>query len=474
EGEGIVTAESGEIPVKAGEEAVIGEDVLVREYRGDGKDFREDLPPLTDAEREAGVPPAAAEELRDYGEWVYSQENGYVWRPRVSEGWSPYYYGQWYWVSPYGWTWLSYEPWGWYPYHYGYWYVDPFFGWVWWPYRSFVSVSFVFGHHHFDHFHGRAHFHPANVRFVRDGTRVRWIPLRPGERAGRISFTRSDRRLASWERPLERGTVFVRGDGRNGRGWRDWTAVRRERRNAAGISTSPARRDRGRVERIVPGEGTSGREPAVERDGRGRGERPGAITRERVPSPNRGQRISPPSSRPGGRSRSYPRENRLRPGIAERDGSPGRRVGVSPARTAVPDRAERYGIRGRGERYGDRGRERVRPSGPAVRQTGRNAFGANRQRVAAPRQGRTVTAPRGRPSVEASPGRGRIDGSFLGRDAARTAPPAIDRAGGRFRGSRSVPQGRSGGSFGRGLRFEGRGGFTGSGFRGGMRGRSVR
>jgi hypothetical protein len=96
-----------------------------------------------------GRPPAAAYELRDYGEWVNSSDYGYVWRPRVADDWSPYYYGRWVWVSPYGWTWVAYEPWGWYPYHFGWWASDPFFGWVWCPFRSFVSVNFFFGNFRF-------------------------------------------------------------------------------------------------------------------------------------------------------------------------------------------------------------------------------------------------------------------------------------------------------------------------------------
>jgi len=69
--------------------------------------------------------------LDSYGDWVYvSSFSSWMWRPRVSVGWSPYTYGRWYW-TPAGWTWISYEPWGWYPSHYGSWYLDAQFGWVW-------------------------------------------------------------------------------------------------------------------------------------------------------------------------------------------------------------------------------------------------------------------------------------------------------------------------------------------------------
>jgi hypothetical protein len=182
EGEATVTVEGGEFPVKAGEQASIGEEVRVGKYEGGDRDSFEKPPPLSDSEKQAGVPPAAANELRDYGEWVFSSEYGYVWRPRVSQEWSPYYYGRWTWISPYGWTWVSYEPWGWYPYHYGYWYTDPAFGWVWYPYQSFVSFSFVWGGYSYPYYHGYSYYYPARVRFVPNGRTVRWVPLRPGER----------------------------------------------------------------------------------------------------------------------------------------------------------------------------------------------------------------------------------------------------------------------------------------------------
>ena len=228
-GQATVSKDRGDVTVKAGEEAMIGADVRVGRFGGSAG--TEEVPqPLSEAESEAGVPPYAADELRDYGEWVESDEYGYVWRPRVAVGWSPYYYGHWNWVSPYGWVWVSFEPWGWWPYHFGYWYSDPFFGWVWSPYRSFVSVNFTFGSFRTRHFLSRCYFAPATVRFTRDGRNVRWVPLRPGERGSRIAFTRADSRLAGWERPLPRGTVLVRQGKEGGRVWRDYSAARGERR----------------------------------------------------------------------------------------------------------------------------------------------------------------------------------------------------------------------------------------------------
>lgn len=106
-----------------------------------------------------------AEDLDDYGRWVYDPPYGWVWVPNVPLGWAPYRYGRWSWIDWYGWTWISYDPWGWAPFHYGRWYWGPR-GWCWWPgafravhywspglvawigfggYRSGVSVGFGFG-----------------------------------------------------------------------------------------------------------------------------------------------------------------------------------------------------------------------------------------------------------------------------------------------------------------------------------------
>jgi hypothetical protein len=243
-GEGVVTVGRGTFHVQAGEEAAIGSREVNISPFPDGADDVAPPPPLTAYEQKAGVPPAAAYELRDYGTWVFVSDYGYVWRPRVATGWAPYVYGRWAWVSPFGWTWIAYEPWGWYPYHFGYWFHDPFFGWVWTPHRTFVSVSFVFGRT--VHFHRHARFFPSTVRFVREESRVRWVPLRPGERFQRPPFTRGEARLLDWERPLTRGTVFVRGEGERRMTWHDWVALERGRRAnlPRGIET-PVRREDG-------------------------------------------------------------------------------------------------------------------------------------------------------------------------------------------------------------------------------------
>jgi FecR protein len=112
-----------------------------------------------------------AEELDAYGDWVYTNDYGFVWRPRNtvvnSADWAPYRYGQWVWCPPYGWTWVGDEPWGWAPYHYGRWvYYDNY--WCWAP-RGYY------------HYHHRNWWRPALVAFVSldfsFGSNVCWYPL---------------------------------------------------------------------------------------------------------------------------------------------------------------------------------------------------------------------------------------------------------------------------------------------------------
>jgi hypothetical protein len=210
-GEGIVSGEGIQpVPVKAGEEAAIGKEIRVSKA---GTAPQEPPPetPLTEAEQQAGVPPAAATELREYGEWVSTPEYGYVWRPYVADGWAPYYYGRWAWSYPYGWNWVGYEPWGWWPYHYGWWVSYPAWGWVWCPFNAFSFSAFYYHGHHFSHHHGN--FHTGNVRFVNDGRHIRWVPEQPGRTATRAAFPRSDTRLARWNQSMPSGTVATRGAG---------------------------------------------------------------------------------------------------------------------------------------------------------------------------------------------------------------------------------------------------------------------
>jgi hypothetical protein len=112
-----------------------------------------------------------AEELDAYGDWVNTNDYGWIWRPRVTVvnnyyNWTPYRYGHWRWCSPYGWTWIADEEWGWAPYHYGRW-VNYDNYWCWVPHACRNC--------------GRSWWRPALVAFVylptSYGEHVAWYPL---------------------------------------------------------------------------------------------------------------------------------------------------------------------------------------------------------------------------------------------------------------------------------------------------------
>ena len=108
-----------------------------------------------------------AEDLNNYGEWVYTAKYGYVWRPyrsttSVYAGWTPYRYGHWRWVPPYGWTWINDEPWGWATYHHGRWFYDDGY-WNWTPYGAYR--------------YSRSWWSPALVYVSIFGGNICWYPL---------------------------------------------------------------------------------------------------------------------------------------------------------------------------------------------------------------------------------------------------------------------------------------------------------
>lgn len=108
-----------------------------------------------------------ADELNDYGDWVYARDYGYIWRPSSAaistySDWSPYRYGQWRWIPPYGWTWVNDEPWGWATYHHGRWIWYNGY-WHWTPYG-------------YDRY-GRSWWRPALVVFTSDRDNYCWYPL---------------------------------------------------------------------------------------------------------------------------------------------------------------------------------------------------------------------------------------------------------------------------------------------------------
>ena len=144
-----------------------------------------------------------AEELDSYGDWSYTREYGYLWRPHVTVinnyyNWAPYRYGHWRWCPPYGWTWIPDEQWGWAPYHYGRWvYYNN--SWCWAP-RGY-------GYHY-----RRAWWRPALVAFIyiptSHGEHIAWYPLRHGQRDPRgRHWGRNRDGFSPGNRPRESATV---------------------------------------------------------------------------------------------------------------------------------------------------------------------------------------------------------------------------------------------------------------------------
>lgn len=374
-GEAVVTVGGEDERVRAGEVATIDGGIRVAEYAGPDDEGYLAPPPLTEEEARVDAPPAAVRELSDYGDWVYSNDYGYVWRPMVAEGWSPYYYGRWVWVFPFGWTWLSYEPWGWYPYHFGWWVTDPVLGWVWSPYRSFVSVNLTFGRARVRHYHRGVRFVPGNVRFVREGGNYRWVPLRPGERFVRFGIGRSDTRIVRYERPLAKSSIFYRAGGTRGKGkaeWRDWSGRTKDRRT---VVVGPSRDRGGSAPRVVAPPGRERSVPVRERPGsvrpeprqrieRGSQAEPGKETQKPAvkSAPVEQKRESVPSGRyeksnqQGVRTDTGSRRDSARPGSS---GSP-----EKADKTVVPEKREKTVTKEKAEKRSPQVQEQKKRSIP--------------------------------------------------------------------------------------------------------------
>jgi len=90
-----------------------------------------------------------------YGEWIWNNLYGYVWRPYYNDyypsgTWQPYIYGQWRELNG-ELFWVPMETWGWVPYHLGFWQWDEKLGWLWIPGSLFapawVDWDFFFGYY---------------------------------------------------------------------------------------------------------------------------------------------------------------------------------------------------------------------------------------------------------------------------------------------------------------------------------------
>jgi hypothetical protein len=120
---------------------------------------------------------SGAADFADYGDWQSDPEFGWCWIPRgLPAGWAPYRFGHWVWKGPWGWTWVDHAPWGFAVSHWGRW-ARARNSWAWVP----------------DPKRFQPRYSPAHVAFARtEGSRfVSWLPLAPGETAGRTRAFRN-------------------------------------------------------------------------------------------------------------------------------------------------------------------------------------------------------------------------------------------------------------------------------------------
>ncbi|MEO7932035.1 MAG: DUF6600 domain-containing protein [Chthoniobacterales bacterium] len=106
------------------------------------------------------------DKLQDDGDWIESDDYGYIWQPRVSRDnrrWRPYTDGRWV-ETDRGWTWESNERFGWATYHYGRWVNLADTGWCWVPGDEWA---------------------PAWVSWRSSDSYVGWAPLPPEARLQR-------------------------------------------------------------------------------------------------------------------------------------------------------------------------------------------------------------------------------------------------------------------------------------------------
>ena len=90
---------------------------------------------IVGSDTESGSYATFYRKLDPYGDWMETNDYGYVFQPRQaaqSRDWRPYTNGHWVYTDA-GWTWISDEQFGWATYHYGRWIRLRSVGWVWVP-----------------------------------------------------------------------------------------------------------------------------------------------------------------------------------------------------------------------------------------------------------------------------------------------------------------------------------------------------
>jgi hypothetical protein len=149
-----------------------------------------------------------------YGQWVWHDLYGYVWRPNYNDyypwgGWTPYYYGNW---ASYQnqLFWIPDEPWGWVPYHLGIWMWDKNRGWLWIPGSAFAPAwaawDFYFGNYFwrpwtlFDWYYGSSYL---SGFYYGGGSYFYGLPGQrlPGQNPGNILYTIRKDQLKKKETP---------------------------------------------------------------------------------------------------------------------------------------------------------------------------------------------------------------------------------------------------------------------------------
>lgn len=100
------------------------------------------------------------DQLSPYGDWIYTHDYGYVWRPYFDNpaSFRPYSSnGRWAYTD-YGWTWVSGYDWGWATFHYGRWDFDNYLGWLWIPGYEWAPAWVSWGY--YDNYYGWAPMGP--------------------------------------------------------------------------------------------------------------------------------------------------------------------------------------------------------------------------------------------------------------------------------------------------------------------------
>ena len=155
-----------------------------------------------------------------FGEWIWDDFYGYIWRPYIDDGsypwgWSPYFYGFWS-YSGGQMFWVPQEPWGWVPYHLGIWQWDKKHGWFWMPGSMFapawVDWDFYFNYacwrpwNMFDwlsdpYMYGSDPARVSYFQYIRGAWQYIWTFGQPDGPAGHLDLVRTTVRKDALKQP---------------------------------------------------------------------------------------------------------------------------------------------------------------------------------------------------------------------------------------------------------------------------------